>query len=151
MKKSEKRLISSRGLPKGSSNDPKLQHSCRKWCIVVLRKQNNYLTKGKTDTSLSLSLTWILCKDSRDVGSNFIVLIILLKCKLEHVKPNSRIFGSRGIWGTVCPIYVVKSFILWWNIPFYYINRVYCNTVSQVPLEPNSWNLDWSASIYLHF
>ena len=26
-------------------------------------------------------------------------------------------FGSRGIWNTVGPIYMVKSLILWQNIP----------------------------------
>ena len=34
-------------------------------------------------------------------------------------------FGSRGIWDTVYPIYVVKSLILWQNLSFYYINSVY--------------------------
>ena len=34
-------------------------------------------------------------------------------------------FGSRGIWDTVYPIYVIKPLILRQNPHFYYINRIY--------------------------
>ena len=40
-------------------------------------------------------------------------------------------FGSRGIWDTIYPIYVVKSLILWQNKPFYCIN--WAHYISNTP------------------
>ena len=55
-------------------------------------------------------------------------------------------FGCRGIWDTLYPIYVVKWNVLPWNEWFYYMNKI--KTVSQIPLEPSSWNLAWTFVLY---
>ena len=66
-----------------------------------------------TLTNFAILKTCILCKDSREgssqsqVCSNFIVLFFGAFLAKFHE------FGSRGIWDSVYPIYVVKSLILW--------------------------------------
>ena len=50
---------------------------------------------------------------------------ILFKMQIRSFLAKYHEFGSRGIWNTIYPIYVLEWYILPWNEWFYYINREY--------------------------
>ena len=79
------------------------------------------------------ALTYLVSQGRASLDRRSTTPHVFIRFKMQNGAFQAKFyeFGSRGIWGTIYPIYVIKPLILWQKHHFYNINRVYC--ISNTP------------------